>query len=154
MPVPTRFSSLACQAMAMIFALSATTMIAATPARADMMSACSADISSFCSDVSRGRGRIAACLVGQMDALGAGCRTEVETVARSGQNNVLVPRDVRRMMSPDFRGNVPASCAGDIGRFCPGVAAGDSRQFACLYARLDKVDPTCASQTESAMSAN
>lgn len=119
---------------------------------ADMMAACSPDIATFCSDVSRGRGRISACLLGQTDSLAPTCRTEVAAVARSGQNNVLVPRDVRRMMSPDFRGNVPATCSAAIDRFCSGVPAGDSRQFACLYARLDKVDSSCAADAQSAMS--
>ncbi len=134
-------------------ALAAALWLGGTPeaARADMMVACSAEIATHCGDVTRGRGRISACLVGQTDQLGAGCRGEVQAVAQSGQNNVLVPRNVRRMLSPDFRGNVPASCGGDIGRFCNGVAAGDSRQFACLYARLDKVDPTCRSEAEAAM---
>lgn len=120
-------------------------------ARADMMSACASDIASLCSDVSRGRGRISACLFADMSRLSAACRPEVEAVARKGESSRLVPAGVRALMGSGTAPAVPAACSADVAGFCSGVDAGDRNTLACLYARTDRVSNACSAAVRSAL---
>jgi hypothetical protein len=119
----------------------------ATAARADIMAACPAEIRQFCPDVTRGRGRISACLASHRDALGPACLPEVAAVAQSP----LVPRYARAALSPGFRAALPQACAAPAASFCPGVPPGDGRIFACLYARSDRIGAGCTSAAKAAL---
>ncbi|PJN96520.1 hypothetical protein CNY89_02060 [Amaricoccus sp. HAR-UPW-R2A-40] len=65
-------------------------------ARAEMMTACQPEIAQYCGGVSRGRGRIAACLVGRMDRLSAACKPEVQATMKSP----FIPGDMRAIFQP------------------------------------------------------
>lgn len=137
--------------LALVLTLALPTAMAPGPARADIMAACSAEIGSLCADVAEGRGRIAACLVGNRDSLSADCQPEVQTLAQRTSRNVLMPSEVRTMLSPGFQADLPQSCQPDASQFCSGVAAGDGRVFACLYARGDRVSETCSADVEQTL---
>ena len=111
----------------------------ALPARADMMSACAAEVQRFCSDVSRGRGRVSACLASEMARLSGSCRAEVQSVMASP----LTPGYVRRALQPGFSAPLPAVCATPARTLCPNIPATDARVFACLYARSDRAGRDC-----------
>ncbi|MFO1209140.1 MAG: cysteine rich repeat-containing protein [Amaricoccus sp.] len=113
--------------------------VPALPARADLMSTCAPEIQKFCSDVSRGRGRISACLASEMPRLSAACQGEVQGVMGSP----LTPGYVRRALDPAFTAPLPAACAAPAKQLCPGFPAGSARVFACLYARSDRAGKAC-----------
>jgi Golgi apparatus protein 1 len=119
----------------------------AAPARADMMTACAADIQKFCQGVDRGRGRISACLASEMGRIGAGCRAEVQAVMQGP----LTPRYVRAALNPGFKVALPQVCAAPAKSLCPGIPAGDGRVLACLYARSDRAGRACTTAAEAAM---
>ena len=52
----------------LLVAVLAVLSLPAVPARADLMTTCAAEVQRFCSDVSRGRGRISACLASRCRA--------------------------------------------------------------------------------------
>jgi hypothetical protein len=109
-------------------------------APADLLTACAPEIGRFWADVSEGRGRLAACLASRLPDLGPACRPEVQALATAR----LVPGDVRRILGPGFRADLPPACERAAARYCPRVAPGDGRVFACLYARSDRVDARCS----------
>ncbi len=119
----------------------------AAPARADMMTTCAPDIQQYCQGVSRGRGRISACLAAEMGRIGAACRAEVEAVMRGP----LTPRYVRAALNPGFKVALPQVCAAPAKALCPGIPTGDGRVLACLYARSDRAGPACTAAAEAAM---
>ena len=119
----------------------------ATDARADLMTACASEISRFCADVSKGRGRISACLVGQMGGLGPACLPEVLAVGQSR----LTPGYVRKLFNPAFRAPLPQACAAPAAQFCPGMTPGEGRVFACLYARSDRVPQACSDAAQATL---
>ena len=117
----------------------------ATEARADLLTACASEISRYCADVSKGRGRISACLMGHMGRLGSACRPEVQTVMKSRQT----PSYVRKALSPGFRAPLPEACAAPAARFCPGMTQGGV--FACLYARSDRIPKACFNAAQATL---
>jgi hypothetical protein len=117
------------------------------PGRADMMSACAAEVSRFCSDVSSGRGRISACLAAETNNLSGACRAEVDGVMSSR----LTPAYVRRALDPSFRAPIPAACAGPAQSLCSGFPNNDARVFACLYARSDRAGRACSDAATSTL---
>jgi Cysteine rich repeat len=119
----------------------------ATDARADLMTACASEISRYCGDVSQGRGRISACLMGQMGRLSPACRPEVQAVGRSR----LTPGYVRKALNPAFRASLPEACAAPAAQFCPGMTPGEGRVFACLYARSDRVPKACSNAAQATL---
>ena len=133
-------------------AFTAALLLTALPteqASADMMGACAPEISNFCGDVSKGRGRITACLFSNEDRLGSTCGPAFEAVAKSGSENRLVPSGVRSVLAGTANPDVPAVCNSDISRFCPSVENQGGRELACLYAHMDKVTPDCATKAKS-----
>jgi hypothetical protein len=129
-------------------ALSLALVLPAGPARADIMAACGIEIGRFCADVAEGRGRIAACLIGNDARLGDGCRPEVRALADRAGRNRLLPGDVRRLLAPGFAADLPASCAADAARLCSGIDGAPT--FACLYARGDRVSEACSTDARRA----
>ena len=118
-----------------VLALAAALVVPAPAARADMMSACASEIGKYCSAVSKGRGRISACLAAHMGQLGAACQPEVQAVMQGR----LTPAYVRRALDPAFRAPLPQSCTASAAQFCPGMATDRGPVFACLYAFSDRV---------------
>ena len=112
----------------------------AAPARADMMTTCAPEIQRFCSDVSRGRGRVSACLASQMGQLSAACKPEVQGVMQGR----LTPAYVRRALDPSFRAQLPPVCNGPAQSLCPGMATDRGPVYACLYARSDRAGKACS----------
>ncbi len=139
--------SMRSNALLPVLALATVLTAHATDARADLMTACASEISRYCTDVSKGRGRISACLMGQMGRLGPACRPEVQAVARSRQT----PGYVRRALNPEFRAPLPEACAASAARLCPGMTPGGGRVFACLYARSDRVPKACSTAAQAAL---
>ena len=119
----------------------------ATHARADVMTACAPEISRYCADVSKGRGRISACLMGQMGRLGPACLPEVQAVAKGRRT----PSYVRKALDPAFRAPLPAACAAPAAQFCPGMRAGGGGVFACLYAYSDRVPKACLDAAQATL---
>lgn len=114
----------------------------ARPAHADMMSACKAEIAAHCSDVSRGRGRIAACLFAYTPKLSGGCAPEVKKVSNSRTTQRVIPAGVRKLSGSQYEGDLVKACGGDARRLCPGVS-GNNRNLACLYSRSSKISGGC-----------
>ena len=110
----------------------------ATDARANIMTTCTSEISRYCADVSEGKGRIVACLVGQMGQLSPVCLADVQ---EQGSN---APGAMRVVFNPAFRASLPEVCAAPAAEFCPQMTPGEGRVFACLYARSDRVPRACS----------
>jgi hypothetical protein len=134
-------------ALVPVLALAGMLTVHPTDARADLMTACASEVSRYCADVSKGRGRISACLLSQMGQLSPACRPEVEAV---GQSN-LTPGYVRRALSPAFRAPLPEACAAPAAQFCPGLKPGGGSVLACLYARSDRVPKACSNAAEATL---
>ncbi len=137
------------QSNALLPVLALATVLAAhaTDARADLMTACASEISQYCADVSEGRGRISACLAGQMGRLGPACLSDVQAVGQSS----LTPGYARKLFNPAFRAPLPEACAAPAAQFCPGMTPGEGRVFACLYARSDRVPKACSDAAQATL---
>lgn len=118
---------------------------------ADLLNTCAPEVASYCSDVSNGRGRITACLVGNSEKLGSACRGEVQNVASKTASSRLAPEEFRTLLRGDVTAPLPASCDAVASALCPDVARGDSRIFACLYAYNDRISATCSTDAKSAL---
>jgi hypothetical protein len=138
--------SLSLFAMAVLAGLA----LPALPARADMMATCAPEITRFCSDVSRGRGRISACLASEFNRLSPACNTEVQGVMQSR----LTPAYVRRALDPAFRAPLPAVCAKPAASLCPGMATNRGPVYACLYARSDRAGKPCNDAATATLKGN
>ncbi len=139
--------SLRSNAVLPVLALATVLTAHATGARADLMTACASESTQYCADVSKGRGRISACLVGQITQLGPACLSEVQAVGQSR----LTPGYVRKIFNPAFRAPLPQACAAPAAEFCPGMTPGEGRVFACLYARSDRVPKTCSDAAQATL---
>ena len=139
--------SMRSNALLPVLALATVLTTHATEARADLMTACVSEISRYCADVSKGRGRISACLMGQRGRLSPACRPEVQAVAKSR----LTPGYVRKALNAGFRAPLPEACAAPAAQFCPGMTPGTGRVFACLYARSDRVPKACSNAAQAAL---
>jgi hypothetical protein len=130
-------------------ALTTVALACGTQARADLMSACAPEVGQYCADVSRGRGRISACLASHMGGLSAACRPEVQAVMQSR----LTPGYVRKALDPAFRAPIPQVCAAPAAQFCPGMATNQGPVFACLYARSDRIPRNCSDAAQATLKA-
>lgn len=117
----------------------------------DMMSTCAGEIDRHCSGVSKGDGRITACLISTGDKLGAACSAAVQTTATKSSRSMLVPPGVRKMLNAGQAVPVPVTCSGDVSRVCQGIGPGENLQLACLYSRSDKISKTCAADMRKAL---
>jgi hypothetical protein len=132
-----------------VLALVAGFALPGVPSAADLMTACAPEIQRFCADVSRGRGRVSACLASELGRLGAACRPEVQGVMQGP----LTPGYVRQALQPGFEAPLPASCATPAKTLCPSISPSDARVFACLYARSDRAGRACNSAATTALKA-
>ena len=111
-----------------------------------LMSACKADIAKTCPDVTKGRGRISACLIAYDDRLSGPCKTEVTKISKSRTYRKFVPASLRSSdHGPQLEAALRKVCTSDIGRLCPGVRTGKGRILACLYSRSGNVSKPCSS---------
>ena len=139
--------SMRSNALLSVLTLATVLMAHATDARADLMTACASEASQYCADVSKGRGRVSACLAGQMGRLSPACLPEVEAVGQSR----LTPGYVRKVFNPSFRAPLPPACAAPAAEFCRGMTPGEGRVFACLYARSDRVPKACSDAAQATL---
>ncbi len=121
----------------------------ATPAlAADLMSACKSEISSLCSSVSKGRGRISLCLFAHGDKLSGACKTEVAKVSDSRAFKRYIPAGVRSLQGSEYEAGLRKACTSDANKFCPSVKIGNGRILACLYSRSNSVSKPCSSEAK------
>ena len=130
-----------------VLALATVLTANATDARANIMTTCNSEISRYCADVSEGKGRIVACLVGQMGQLSPVCLADVQ----GKEQSLLTPGSVRVLFDPAFRASLPEACAAPAAEFCPQMTPGEGRVFACLYARSDRVPQACSDAAQEAL---
>lgn len=124
----------------------------ATPAKAsDLMTACSADISSLCKGVSKGRGRISACLYAHSNKLSAACKPELAKVTTGSMFERMIPAGIRNLNDSPYEAELRKACAADISSLCSNVAQGEDRLLACLYAWGDNVSKACKAEAKTVL---
>ncbi|HSM42122.1 MAG TPA: cysteine rich repeat-containing protein [Afifellaceae bacterium] len=116
---------------------------------AGLMAACKTEITANCADVTKGRGRISACLMAYQDRLSGGCRGEVAKVRNSRIFQRYVPGGFESLPSWGRNAGLRQACASDVSKYCSRVKVGDGRLLACLYARSSSVSKTCSSQART-----
>jgi len=117
----------------------------------NLMAACKAEIAVICAGVSKGRGRISACLMARDDKLSGACRIEVVKVSNSRAFRRYIPAGVSPLQSSKYGAALRNACTSDINRFCPGVKIGNGRILACLYSRSNSVSKACSSEAKTAV---
>lgn len=91
---------------------------------------CGGDISRVCNGVAPGGGRLAQCLMSQMDKLSTDCRRFVAE-ARSAQSTMF-------------------ACAVDAKRLCANTLPGGGRVAACLNRQREAISRDCARSLDEA----
>lgn len=97
----------------------------------DVLNACAADIKKYCSQVTLGNGRMAACLYAHEDKLTDKCDVAVADAADQLDWFLSTVRDAIE------------ACASDIEKHCAKVEAGQGRIFVCLKAKEAELTKTC-----------
>ncbi len=93
---------------------------------------CKSDLKKYCSDITPGEGRVAACLDSREDQLSSKCQTAyLKTKAR-------VSRELDKT-EVAFR----KSCGEDVKRFCSEVPSGRGRILNCLDENKDGLSESC-----------
>ncbi len=90
---------------------------------------CQEDIRTFCKEVVPGSGRVDSCLKEHQDEISQECR------------------EARLGIKEKVRGAVDA-CAGDVMKFCKGVALGDARIARCMKEHEAELSPACRAQAK------
>ena len=95
---------------------------------------CKSDVDKFCSDITPGEGRIAACLDSKQDQLTPDCHTawistKAEISKRIDKADVAFRRD----------------CGGDVQKFCSNVPSGKGRLLSCLGQHEGDLSNSCQS---------
>ena len=106
-------------------------LVSAAPGESLKDNPCAADIQKYCSDVTRGGGRVVACLKAHEDKLSPQCRASMEESKKK----------VREAID---------SCKSDTQKFCANVKPGQGRVAACLKAHEDRLSPECRKTFEMA----
>ena len=96
---------------------------------------CEKELTSYCSQVTPGEGRILACLYAHNDKLSGKCEYALYDAAAQLERAVAA------------LSYVVNECADDLDQFCTGVAAGEGRLMDCL----EKNDPKVSSRCKDAM---
>lgn len=94
--------------------------------------ACKQDIDTLCSDVTPGKGHIAACLKSKFDQLSGGCVTAYNAAEAKVS-------DAMDKVQLSFRDN----CGTDIQKFCKTVPAGKGRVLSCLNSNQEGLSGSC-----------
>ena len=112
----------------------------------NLIAACKAEIAANCTGVSKGRGRISACLWAHGDKLSGTCRTEVLKVSNSRTFQRYIPADIGSGKGSQYEAGLRRACTSEVNKLCSGVKTGDGRILACLYARSNSVSKACSSE--------
>jgi len=97
----------------------------------EMRQACSADVKNFCSQVTRGEGRMVACFYAHNDQLSAPCEM------------AIVETGDRLAAAADKLRTAVAICASDIRKHCSAMDAGSGRIFRCLSDNKASLNEGC-----------
>ena len=92
---------------------------------------CEKELTSYCSQVTPGEGRILACLYAHNDKLSGKCEFALYDAA------VQLERFVAAL---SYLAN---ECDEDLDKFCTGVAAGEGRLLKCLDDNSEKISKRC-----------
>ena len=92
---------------------------------------CEKELTSYCSDVTPGEGRILACLYAHSDKLSGKCEYALYDAA------VQLERFVAAL---SYLAN---ECGDDLDKFCSGVKAGEGRLLKCLDDNAAKISERC-----------
>ncbi len=123
-----------------------------SPANASgLMEACSKDISSLCGGIKEGRGRISACLFAHSNKISAACKPELDKVTTSRMFERMIPNGIRTLNDTPYEAELRKACGSDFNKLCSGVAAGDDRLLACLYAWSTKVSKGCRTEAKTVL---
>ena len=113
-----------------------------------MMAACEAEIVANCTGVSKGRGRISACLYAHDDKLFGACKSEVIKVSNSRALQKNMPTGVQSLQGSEYEAGLRNACTSDADKLCTGVKTGNGRILACIYSRSNSVSNACSSATK------
>jgi hypothetical protein len=92
---------------------------------------CEKEITTYCSDVTPGEGRILACLYARSDKLSGKCEFALYDAA------VQLERFVAAISY------LADECDDDLDKFCSGVSAGEGRLLKCLDDNAAKISDRC-----------
>ena len=90
---------------------------------------CSTDIQQFCSDITPGKGRIAACLKAHEDKVSAGCRQHEQSMMGEMKN-------------------IHQACRADMQKFCTSVKPGEGRVMGCLKQHESELSTLCKTEVD------
>ena len=96
-----------------------------------VVNGCKPELAEYCSSVTPGRGRIAACLLAHNDKLSEQCEVAFEVGL------------VQLTMILATVSSVVEECSNDIDQYCEGVVIGGGRVQQCLSENRDKLEPMC-----------
>ena len=97
-----------------------------------LVEACGKDLTTFCSKVTPGDGRIASCLYAHSDQIEDSCVGAIEDVALQMEwmsNRIEYALD---------------QCSADINQFCAKTKLGDGRIFSCLMEKKPELTQPCS----------
>jgi len=97
----------------------------------EMRQACSADVKNFCSQVTRGEGRMVACFYAHNDQLSAPCEM---AIIETGDKLAAAADKLRTAV---------AICARDIRQYCGSMDPGGGRIFSCLTNNKASLNKGC-----------
>ncbi len=117
--------------LGLLLALSSNLLLAQDPVE-EVFEGCEAEIEQYCSQVTLGEGRLAACFFAHEDKLSARCQHTLYDLA------------VQLEQAIDAMAFIAAECASDIDEFCAGVEAGEGRILNCLTAERDSISEACS----------
>ncbi|MEM6460313.1 MAG: cysteine rich repeat-containing protein [Pseudomonadota bacterium] len=137
--------------LSFVFALLIALSVSA-PARASgLMAACAADISSLCSGIKEGRGRISACLYSHENKVSADCKPELSKVTSSRMFERMIPHEIQQKNDTPYEAGLREICASDIKSLCSDVKPGEDRLLACLYGWSNRVTKACQAEAKTAL---
>ncbi len=93
--------------------------------------ACTKDAQNFCSQVSRGDGRLVACFYAHGDKISVGCEM---ALVEASEKLTWVADEVRSSIG---------ACARDVHQHCAGMTPGEGRIFRCLQDNQQELSNAC-----------
>lgn len=117
--------------LALIFAAASTAVLAQDPVE-EVFEGCGAEIEKYCSQVTLGEGRLAACFFAHEDKLSSRCQHTLYDVALQLEQAINAIAYIAEV------------CGSDIDEFCADTEVGDGRILNCLTAEREKISEECA----------
>lgn len=114
-----------------LLALTMTMPLVANDPIDDVMSGCAPEIKNFCSRVTPGNGRLAACFYAHEDRLSAVCVNSLYNAAQALDEAI------------DAFVNIATNCEADIDSYCADVEVGEGRILNCLSSSRDSLSEEC-----------